>query len=128
MKSRAKSILLNAALLAIAVAAGITLGRYVPKLHELTRSHGKSGDFAQHVSNMPYKVTLYGTSTCPHCKNAREYLRKMHVGFNDVLIDQSPAANKAFSQLGEKGVPVLVTEHRLIVGFAQSEYNDLLKP
>lgn len=127
MNSKIKSIVLNAVLLAATVVVGIAVGHYGSKLYTSTRSHGKSGDFAKYVNNMPYKVTLYGTSTCPHCKAAREYLRKMHVKFNDLMIDQSPAAEKTFSQLGEAAVPVLVTERQLIVGFAQSEYDDLLK-
>jgi glutaredoxin len=70
-------------------------------------------------------LTLYGTTTCPYCAAARKYLHEAGIPFNDIIIDKSQAATKAFRQLNEKAVPVLVSANRLVVGFDRNAYAEL---
>lgn len=78
-----------------------------------------------HVAQQPNNLTLYGTTTCPHCVSAREYLREKGIPFNDMIIDKSDTASIAFRQLEEKAVPVLVSVNRLVVGFDRNAYAEL---
>jgi glutaredoxin len=128
MKTTFKSILVNTAVLALTIAVAIPIGRYAPKLYERFQSHGRDGDYSAHIQNLPYKVTLYGTTTCVHCIAARAHLRQAGIDFNDMVIDKSAAAGKGFERLEVSSVPVLVTPKRIVVGFAVDEYDALLRP
>jgi glutaredoxin len=127
MKFSVRAAILNTALLVSTVGIAIPFGTYLAQYYQSLKSHSRIGNFEIHVKNMPHEVTLYGTSTCKYCKLAREHLHATHINFNDLLIDQAPMAESRFNQLGESSVPVLVTEHRLIIGFHPEEFNDLLK-
>lgn len=68
------------------------------------------------------EVLLFGTSTCPYCKQARAFLDDRKVAYRDLNIDQSSEAAQIFAELGEKGVPVLLAGNRLVRGFNSVEY------
>lgn len=121
-----KKGLLNALLIALTISVAIPIGRYLPGLYESVRSHGRTGDFSMHIKGMQHSVTLYGTSTCVHCKAARAYLRTAGVNFNDMVVDKSPEAARAFAKLGESSVPLLIAKNNLIVGFVADEYKSML--
>jgi glutaredoxin 3 len=125
MKKLKKGIL-NTLLIALTISVAIPIGRYLPGLYESVRSHGRTGDFSLHVEGMQHSLTLYGTSTCVHCKAARAYLRNAGVNFNDMVVDKSPEAAQAFAKLGEGSVPVLISKNHLIVGFVADEYQSML--
>lgn len=128
MKFSVKTVLLNVALLVATVGVAIPFGNYIAQYYQSVKSHSKNGNFEVHVKNMPYGVTLYGTTSCQYCKLAREYLTAAHINFNDLLIDQVQTAENEFRQLGESSVPVLVTERGLVIGFHPAEFDLLIKP
>jgi glutaredoxin-like YruB-family protein len=65
-------------------------------------------------------VTVYSTPTCPWCDRAREYLRSRNVPFRDVDVSKDMDAAREMIQLtGQQGVPVIATDHEVIVGFDQ---------
>lgn len=65
-------------------------------------------------------VTVYSTPTCPWCDRAKEYLRSRSVPFRDVDVSRDMDAAREMIQLtGQQGVPVIATEHEVIVGFDQ---------
>jgi glutaredoxin len=103
----------------------ILLGLQLPNLVKKWNGPFKMGDFSMHVAQQKNKLTLYGTTSCPHCHSAREYLRQSGIPFNDVVIDQSKSGAEAFKQLKERAVPVLVSANRLVVGFDQKAYAEL---
>ncbi|HTD05972.1 glutaredoxin family protein [Undibacterium sp.] len=114
--------------LLIAVAAlAIVLGSKAPHWYRLWQGPFKNGDYSTHIKSSPYKLTLYGTSTCQHCQSARAYLRQAGVPFNDSIIDQSSEAAKLYQQLGEQAVPVLVSENKIFVGFNPARYAEMVK-
>lgn len=127
MKTKIKSVFANIALMAITIALAIVLGSQAPQLYKKWQGNSRSGDFTLHVVNQPYRLTLYGTSTCPHCAKAREYLKAAGISFNDRIVDKSNAARDMFSKLNENSVPVLVSKNRLIIGFNENEYDELAK-
>lgn len=127
MKEKIKSAVLNATLLGVTIAIAIPVGSYAARAYQTYKSHAREGSFGEHVSNMPYRITLYGTSTCSHCVAAREYLRRAGIGFNDLIVDQSSSATEKFMKLDKNSVPVLVSEKNIIVGFSASEFDELIK-
>ncbi|MES2318541.1 MAG: glutaredoxin family protein [Pseudomonadota bacterium] len=127
MNAKIKSAIINIALMAITIAAAIAIGSQAPKLYQQWKGHGRTGDFSVHVANQPERLTLYGTTTCQYCAMARAYLKKEGIPFNDRVVDTSKEANALFAQLNEGGVPVLVSEKKLISGFAEKEYGELAK-
>jgi glutaredoxin 3 len=124
---RAKSLLKNLAIFATTAALAIFLGQQLPYLAKKWRGPFKEGNYSVHVAKMDNKLTLYGTTTCAYCIAARAYLRKNNIPFNDLIIDQSKSAAEAFKLLNERGVPVLVSTDRLVVGFNQDAYRKLHK-
>jgi glutaredoxin len=127
MNARVKSFAANFILMAVTIAAAIAIGSQLPKLYLSWKGPERSGDFSAHVSNLPQRVTLYGTTTCQYCATARAYLIKAGIPFNDLIVDTSPTASAMFDRLSEKSVPVLVTRDKLIVGFNPAEYDRFLK-
>lgn len=127
MQLKVKRQLINFVLFLATAGAGVAVGGYLPQLYKEWRGSTHSGDFAVHVDNLPHALTLYGTSTCPHCVAARKYLQQAQVLFNDLLVDESKSAEQSFKQLNQDGVPVLVSKNQLVVGFDQKAYAALLK-
>lgn len=118
---------MNIVLMAVTAAAAVAIGSQLPHLYKKWRGPFKSGDFSAHIAKQPYRLTLYGTTTCPHCESARAYLKKSGVAFNDQVLDTSKEAAANFNMLNEKAVPVLVSKHKLVVGFKALEYDQLIK-
>lgn len=113
--------------MAATAAAAATIGSQLPQLYNKWRGPFKNGDFSAHIAKLPHRLTLYGTSTCPHCLSARAYLKQSGIAFNDLVVDQSKFAEAGFRQLNENGVPILVSKHRLVVGFQTQAYDELIK-
>lgn len=78
------------------------------------------GDYSSFYAETGTPVVIFSTSTCPHCKHARELLTREQVAFHDFVTDQSADAQKKFATLGVEGVPVLFIGKRRIVGFNEA--------
>ena len=126
MKNRITTALIQFALVGITAAAAIAVGSQVPNLIARFRGDVRGGDFALHIANQPQRLTLYGTTTCPHCITARQYLTKAGIAFNDRVIDTSPVNKVMFAKLNEGGVPVLVSRSGLVSGFNPYRYTQLI--
>jgi glutaredoxin len=113
--------------LGLAAVLAAVLGSHAPQLIKKWNSPIKNGNFISHIAAQPYKLTLYGTTSCPHCAEARAFLKKNGVNFNDLVIDQSESAEAAFKLLEQRGVPVLVSEKHLIEGFNAAVYVKFLE-
>jgi glutaredoxin 3 len=108
------------------IALAIWLGAQLPRWYSMVKGPFKSGDYSQHVKSQTYALTLYGTSTCPHCDTARRFLNEAGIPFNDLVVDKSKVAEVAYKTLGEKAVPVFVSADKLIVGFDKEAYLKLI--
>jgi glutaredoxin 3 len=84
-----------------------------------TVAHGDRSDLLKRADA---ERVLFSLSTCPFCKQARAWLKDHQVSFKELVIDTSPAAQRLFDELKEQGLPVLVTQDRLIRGFAPEAY------
>lgn len=71
-------------------------------------------------------VTLYGTSTCGYCKQAREYLRSHGISFKDYDIENSEEAKNKFQALNGQGVPLILVGKTRLDGFDRDELHTAL--
>ena len=63
-------------------------------------------------------VIVFTTPTCPHCKQAKRYLRRNDVPFKDVDVSRDKAAARDMvRRSGQQGVPVVDIGGKVIVGF-----------
>lgn len=66
-------------------------------------------------------IILYGTSSCPWCHKARDFLKSKKVIFKDVNVgEDQKAAKEMIKKSGQQGVPVLDINGNIIIGFDES--------
>jgi glutaredoxin-like YruB-family protein len=73
------------------------------------------------------KVTVYSTNTCPHCKRAKDYLTQKGITFTDYNVGEDrEKAKEMIHKSKQMGVPVIVIDDDVIVGFNQAKIDSLL--
>jgi len=72
-------------------------------------------------------VKVYSTSTCPYCLRAKSYLQQKGIPFEnyDVSSDESKL-QEMVKVSGQMGVPVIVVDDKVIVGFDRERLEQLL--
>lgn len=72
------------------------------------------------------KVTVYSTQYCQYCRMAKAFLDKHGIPYEsiDVGADRD-AAEKMIGLSGQRGVPVIVVDDEVIVGFDSQRLNEL---
>lgn len=73
------------------------------------------------------KVVIYSTPTCPYCKRAKEYLSRKGISYQEynVAVDKDKA-KEMIQKSGQMGVPVIIVDSELMVGFNQVQLDKLL--
>ena len=73
------------------------------------------------------KVVIYTTPTWPYCHRAKEYLSRKGISFveHDVATDREKA-KEMIKKSKQMGVPVIIIDGEVIVGFNQSQLDSLL--
>lgn len=78
-------------------------------------------------------VTVYGTSWCGACAQARQYFTSHHIPFVDKDIEKDPAAAQELAQkarragIEPRGVPVIDVRGHLLEGFSPVAVEQALK-
>lgn len=74
------------------------------------------------------EIKVYSTPTCPYCKMAKQYLSAKGLSFEDIDVAANPpAANEMVKLSGQMGVPVIVIDGQVIVGFDRTRIDGLIK-
>lgn len=64
------------------------------------------------------KVTIYSTPTCVYCKMAKDFFAKNNIAFEEHDVAQDAVSRKEMFDLSHQmGVPVIVVDKEIIVGF-----------
>lgn len=72
------------------------------------------------------KVTVYTSNTWPHCHTAKEYLSQNNIEFEEKNIQVDPSARKELIQRRVMGVPAILIDDEMVVGFNKDQLDDLL--
>ena len=71
-------------------------------------------------------VTVYSTQYCQYCRMAKAFLDKHGVPYESIDVGaDSNAAEKMIGLSGQRGVPVIVVDDEVIVGFDSQRLNEL---
>ena len=73
------------------------------------------------------EVTLFTASWCGYCQQAKAYLNKHRIQYNEMDIDTDNGREAYFAAGGSSGVPLLVADEKMIQGFSGSSYDALFK-
>lgn len=75
------------------------------------------------------QVIIYSTSTCPYCKRVKDYLTRKGIQYieHNVAIDRA-AAKEMVKKSGQLGVPVILIDDEVLIGFNQTQLDRLLVP
>lgn len=73
------------------------------------------------------KVTMYSTPTCHYCNMAKEYFKMNNVDYTvfDVASD-TEKRKEMMEKSGQLGVPVIVIDDQVVVGFNKTKLAQLL--
>ncbi len=73
------------------------------------------------------KVVIYSTPTCPYCKKAKEYFSQKGISYVDYDVAKDrDKAKEMIQKSGQMGVPVIMIDEEIVVGFNQSKIDELL--
>ena len=73
------------------------------------------------------KVVIYSTPTCPYCKGAKDYLSLKGIAYTDINVaENKDKAKEMIQKSGQMGVPVIIVDNEIMVGFNQSKLDSLL--
>jgi len=72
-------------------------------------------------------VKVYSTPTCPWCHRAKDYLNNKGVQFEDIDVSKNPEKAQEMVKIsGQMGVPVIIIDNEVVIGFDQSKLDKLL--
>ncbi len=71
-------------------------------------------------------IVMYATSTCPYCRQARDYLRARGLAWRERDIEASAAARAEWQARGGVGTPLLVVDGTAIAGFDRTRLESAL--
>ncbi len=76
---------------------------------------------------MDKQVVVYSTPTCPYCRMAKDYLKQNNINFIDKNVaEDREAAKEMIERTGQRGVPVMDIDGKIIVGFDKPAINQAL--
>jgi glutaredoxin len=72
------------------------------------------------------RVVLYSAEWCGACTRAKRYLKRRGTQYEERNVDIPAVARELFEKTGERGIPVLEVDGRVLSGFSEALYDDLL--
>jgi len=72
-------------------------------------------------------VTIYSTPTCHYCHIAKEYFKENNIAYTDYnVLSDLEKRQEMVDKSGQLGVPVIMIDGKIIIGFDQEEISSLL--
>ena len=73
-------------------------------------------------------VAIYTTSTCVYCKKAKDYFANHNIGYTEYNVGTDVEKRKEMIEMtGQLGVPVITVGEKVMVGFDESTFEQMLK-
>jgi glutaredoxin 3 len=68
------------------------------------------------------QIKVYSTPTCPYCRMLKDFLEEREIKFENVDVSTNTAAAREMEEKsGQRGVPQIEIDGRIIVGFDKDE-------
>jgi glutaredoxin-like YruB-family protein len=75
-----------------------------------------------------HNIKVYSTPTCPYCIRAKDYLKQKNVTFQNIDVSTDKAGlDEMVKVSGQMGVPVIIVDGQIVVGFDRERLEELLK-
>lgn len=71
-------------------------------------------------------IKVYSSSTCTNCVAAKEYLKEKGYEYEEKNISTDPEAKKELISMGYMGVPIIMIDEEVVVGFNKSKLDEIL--
>ena len=121
-----KNVLIVGVFLCFGLLAGTFGARAFASLRPLPEVKIESGDFSGYTSGSKESLVLISTSTCPYCKQTREYLDNLRIKYKDYVVDESSDAQELYRRFGSPGVPFLFTTNHKMLGYSPKSIDRLI--
>ena len=73
------------------------------------------------------KITVYSTPTCHFCHMAKDFFQEKGIQYEDFDVSQNLEKRKEMmDKSGQMGVPVIMIDDKIIVGFNRPKIAELL--
>ena len=73
------------------------------------------------------EVVVYTTPTCGYCHHVKEYLGQREIPYREIdVAADAQAAAEMVNLSGQRGVPVVVIDGQVVVGFNRPRIDELL--
>ena len=73
------------------------------------------------------KVTIYSTPTCHFCAMTKDYFKENNVQYENFDVSTNAEKRKEMMEKsGQLGVPVIIIDDQIVVGFNRPRLNQLL--
>ncbi len=82
------------------------------------RAKHKQGSSKSNSSN----VEIYTASFCPHCQDAKMYMKLNKIKFVEHNLERSKGAEKKFLALGGKKIPLLIVKGKILRSWNQDAF------
>ena len=74
------------------------------------------------------KVIVYTAEWCPWCHRAMDWLREHKITFEAKDVEKDPkASEEMIKKSGQQGIPVILVNDKVIIGFDVEELKKALK-
>ena len=71
-------------------------------------------------------IKVYSSSSCSNCTAAKEYLKEKGYEYEEKNVSTDKEAKKELIALGYMGVPVIMIDEEVVVGFNKSKLDEIL--
>jgi glutaredoxin len=78
------------------------------------------------VKSVVSQVVLYAADWCGACQKAKRYLARRGTAYEERNVDNPSVVEELLRKTGERGIPVLEAGGRILTGFSEPLYDELL--
>ena len=73
------------------------------------------------------EVIIYSTPTWSYCKRAKEYLSRKEIPYIEYNVaGDREKVKEMIDKSGQMGVPVILVDYEIVIGFNQAKLDELL--
>ena len=87
---------------------------------------GRTPGRAQREADEAPRVVLYSATWCGACRKAKRYLDRNGIAYEERDVDNPHHAEELVRKTGQRGIPVLEVRGRIMTGFSEQGYDQLI--